>query len=144
LKNFSLTYFLLFISITVFSQSSNYWKTLSDVEIKIKPDKTQKYEVEYPEFGEKVKAIDNTEIHLSGYIVPLKELTGHKYFVLSAYPFNMCFFCGAAGPETVIEVYSKEEIDFTSDKITIKGKLKLNYDDPDHLMYMLNDAYLIE
>ncbi len=117
---------------------------MADVEIKIKPDPTGKYEVEYPEFGEKARSIDGKTISLKGYMVPLKEFTGHKYFVLSAYPFNMCFFCGAAGPETVIEVYSKEEIDFTEDKITIKGKLKLNTNDPDHLMYLMEDAELVD
>ncbi len=117
---------------------------MADVEIKIKSDPSGKYEIEYPEFGEKAKAIDGKVIALKGYMVPLKEFTGHKYFVLSAYPFNMCFFCGAAGPETVIEVYSKEEIDFTEDKITIKGKLKLNVDDPDHLMYFMEDAFLVD
>lgn len=144
LKNLIAIPVLFILTASVLAQEVNYWKHMADVEIKIKPDPSGKYEVEYPIFGEKARTINGEMISLKGYMVPLKEFTGHRYFVLSAYPFNMCFFCGAAGPETVIEVYSKEEIEFTDDKIIISGRLKLNTDNPDHLMYLLEDAFLID
>lgn len=133
-----------FIGTTAYAQESNYWNVLKDVEIKTRPDETGKYEMEYPEFGSKVKSYNGKVIQLKGYIVPLQELRGQKFFVLSAYPFNMCFFCGMAGPETVIEVYTLKEIKFTSEKIAIEGKLKLNFDDANHLMYILEDAKQID
>jgi hypothetical protein len=56
----------------------------------------------------------------------------------------MCFFCGGAGPETVMEVISKEPIKYTTEAITIKGKLDLNANDINRLMYGLKDAELIK
>jgi hypothetical protein len=69
---------------------------------------------------------------------------GHKEFVFSAFPYNMCFFCGGAGPETVMEVYAKDEVQFTAEAITIKGKLKLNDKDINRLIYSLSDVVKVE
>jgi hypothetical protein len=121
----------------------NYWKDLARVAIEEKTDESG-FPVEFPVFHDNLKAIEGDKIMLEGYMVPLEEMMGHKYFVLSKYPFNMCFFCGAAGPETVIEVYITEEVAFTSDKIKIQGTLELNEDDPRHLMYLMKNAELLD
>jgi hypothetical protein len=52
----------------------------------------------------------------------------------------MCYFCGGAGPESVIEVTVKKPLKFTSRVITLKGTLKLNDSDPDKLFYLLINA----
>jgi hypothetical protein len=121
----------------------NYWKDLARVTIEEKTDENG-FPVEFPVFHDDLKTIEGDKIILEGYMVPLEEMMGHKYFVLSKYPFNMCFFCGAAGPETVIEVYITEEVAFTSDKIKIQGTLELNKDDPRHLMYLMKNAELLD
>lgn len=137
-----LTFFLMLGAVTSNAQH-NYWKDLARVTIQEKTDENG-FPVEYPVFHDDLKAIEGDKITLEGYMVPLEEMMGHKYFVLSKYPFNMCFFCGAAGPETVIEVYTTEEVDFTSDKIKMQGILELNEDDPRHLMYLLQKAELVD
>ncbi len=121
-------------------QDANPWKTLSKVTIEKRFDEVMNFEVDYPTFSEEVKALDGKEITLKGWIIPLDELRGENYFVLSALPFANCFFCGGAGPETVIEVFTNEEYDFTEDRITVTGKLKLNADDPTQLMYVMSKA----
>ena len=68
----------------------------------------------------------------------------HKEFVFSAFPYSSCFFCGAAGPETVIEVFASEGISYTSESISIKGKLKLNSTDVNRLMFALHDVKLVK
>ena len=55
----------------------------------------------------------------------------------------MCFFCNGAGPETVMEVYAKESIKYTSEPIIIKGKLELNDSDINRLFYALHDATFV-
>ncbi len=125
-------------------QTTNTWKTLAKVDYKTRFDELTQFEEEYPIFSEEVKALDGTEITLQGWMIPLDELRGENYFVLSSLPFANCFFCGGAGPETVMEVFSKKQIDFTEKKIKVKGKLKINADDPLRLMYILNDAKLID
>lgn len=121
-------------------QDANPWKTLSKVTIEKRFDEVMNFEVDYPTFSEEVKALDGKEITLKGWMIPLDELRGENYFVLSALPFANCFFCGGAGPETVIEVFTNEEYDFTEDRITVTGKLKLNADDPTQLMYVMSKA----
>lgn len=126
------------------AQTTNAWKTLSRVDYKTRFDELTQFEEEYPIFSEQVKALDGTEITLEGWMIPLDELRGENYFVLSSLPFANCFFCGGAGPETVMEIFSKKQIDFTEKKIKVTGKLKINADDPLRLMYILNEARLID
>jgi hypothetical protein len=56
----------------------------------------------------------------------------------------MCFFCGGAGPETVLEVSALEPIKYTAEAITIKGKLELNDEDINRLIYSLTDVVLVK
>jgi hypothetical protein len=55
----------------------------------------------------------------------------------------MCFFCGGAGPETVMEVTSLEPVKYSTERIVLKGKLLLNKDNINRLMYILIDAELV-
>lgn len=56
----------------------------------------------------------------------------------------MCFFCGGAGPETVMEVEATEGIKYSADAIIIKGIMKLNDKDINRLMYKLVNAKLVK
>jgi len=52
----------------------------------------------------------------------------------------MCFFCGGAGPETVMEVFAKEPIKYSAEPVMLKGKLELNDSDVNRLIYTLKDV----
>jgi len=110
------------------------WKTL--LSVKYKYDKN----AYIPVFEKKHKDLDNQIVTIKGYIYPLEEATKHSFFMLSYYPVNICFFCGGAGPESVVEVSAKQPINFTNKPIFLKGKLKLNAADPERLFYLLLDA----
>ena len=122
------------------------WKTLEKVTFKKKFDETLGLYVDQPVFSKEIKTLNKKEITIKGYIIPLEGYQEQNYFVFSKFPYNMCFFCGGAGPETVMEVETKKgkEIKYTSKLITIKGKLKLNGDNVDRLMYILEDAQLVK
>ena len=99
-----------------------------------------------PRFSKEIKALDGKEISIKGLYMPV-DASG-KIFALSANPSNMCFFCGGAGYESVIEVIPKSgETNMkhikTDKFIEIKGILKINKNDPNHLMYILKDVELI-
>lgn len=133
------------LSFDIYAQSSaNPWKLLSDVEIKDRYDEAEGYEVSYPVFGEKAQSLDGKTITIKGYMIPYEVYLGPKYFILSALPIAACFFCGGAGPETVMEVFTKEGIALTEETIKVKGTLELNPDDPDRMMYILKNAELID
>lgn len=88
--------------------------------------------------------MDGKVVQIRGYIIPVDVV--QDYYVLSANPYSSCFFCGQAGPESVMEIQLKKSYDgLRMDKIvTFKGKLRLNADDIYQLNYVLEDAEVVE
>lgn len=126
----------------VSAQEKNFWQVLAQVGFENKKDKSG-YDVEVPVFSQYLKTFQGKKVILKGYIIPLDELGGQGKFMLSSMPFNLCFFCGAAGPETVVEIESNKKIKFSTKQIVLEGTLHLNQQDPDHHMYMLKSANLV-
>jgi len=120
------------------------WKTLSKISFVKKYDELMGFKVDMPVFGEEVKSLAGKTVTLKGYIIPVEGYKSHKEFVFSAFPYNMCFFCGGAGPETVMEVFADEAIKYTADPITIKGVLELNDSDINRLMYILKNVVQVK
>jgi hypothetical protein len=136
---------LLLTSLTLWAQTEkNVWKSLADVEIEDRYDASVGYEVSYPVFGEQAQLLDDQQIVVKGYMIPFEAYLKPKYFILSALPIAACFFCGGAGPETVMEVFSQDNIELSSEVIKLRGRLELNADNPDRMMYILRDAELLE
>lgn len=120
------------------------WKTLAKITYKKEFDEFLGFKIDKPVFSEAIKALDGKEVTVKGFIIPVEGYKGHKEFILSAFPYSMCFFCGGAGPESVMEVSALEPIEYSTEAITIKGKLKLNSDDVNELMYALTGAKLVK
>ncbi|MEC9209844.1 MAG: DUF3299 domain-containing protein [Bacteroidota bacterium] len=133
-------FFLLFISKFSFSQIEITWKELEDVEFSDMYIDSVGESILWPHFGFNVRELDGKEVSLSGYILALDADKG--YYVLSKGPFASCFFCGAGGPETVVELSLKsDKYSFYMDEFaTIRGFLKLNADDLYRCVYILEDA----
>lgn len=134
-----LIFLLLFSSINAFSQT-DIWKKLGKLTYKKQYDELMGFKVDVPVFSAEVKALQGKEITIKGYIIPTDGYKSHTEFVFSAFPYNMCFFCGGAGPETVMEIYASEGIPYSTEPITIKGILQLNDKDTNRLMYSLIKA----
>lgn len=119
------------------------WDQLSDVTFKKKWNATENMFLLEPQFGPKVLALKGKEVQLGGYMIPVD--VDANYYVLSSNPFASCFFCGGAGPESVVSIkFKKVTKRFnTDDKVTIKGILRLNVDDINDLNYILEDAEVI-
>jgi hypothetical protein len=98
----------------------------------------------YPNFPPDVKALVGKEITIEGYYVPFAP-EGGDYIIISKFPMSQCFFCGGGGPESIAEVnFAKEPPKFdVDDLITVKGKLKLNIDNLDHLNFIVDQAVLV-
>lgn len=122
----------------------NVWQTLAKITYTKQYDELMGFKVDVPVFSADVKALAGKEVTLKGYIIPVEGYKGHKEFIFSAFPYNMCFFCGGAGPETVMEVFAKEPIQYQAESITLKGRLKLNDKDINQLMYILENAVLVK
>jgi len=140
-------FFSLIVLLAGYTQAQseqNTWKTLAKITYKKQYDEMLGFKVDIPVFGEDVKKMAGKQVEVKGYIVPVDGYKSHTEFVFSAFPYNMCFFCGGAGPETVMEVQTKSPIKYTAEPIIIKGKLELNDSDVNRLMYSLKDAELIK
>lgn len=98
-----------------------------------------------PNFPAELKSMVGKEVDLEGYYLPI-DVAGNAYIVISKFPYSQCFFCGGAGPETIAEVTFKTKPEkFDADQfIRVKGKLKLNESDVDHVNFILVDAILIK
>lgn len=140
---------LLFSIVTIAFASNDYktirWWMLQDVTFEdVFDSMTDQYYLK-PIFGDKVIALNNQLVQISGYIIPVDISSG--MYVLSAYPFSACYFCGGAGPESVMQLKFKElpkEKLKTDDYITFKGKLKLNSTNYEDLNYILLNAEKID
>ncbi|WP_157558543.1 hypothetical protein [Microscilla marina] len=71
---------------------------------------------------------------------PLPEDKNQPFFMLSYFPIQQCFFCGAASPESIVGANSPKGIRLDGKRLKIKGKLTLNTKNPEHLFYILNEA----
>lgn len=136
-------FILLSTAAPLFSQNNTMWKTLSKITYKKEYDEMLGFKVDIPVFSQDIIALEGTEVTITGYIIPVEGYKSHKEFIFSAYPYNMCFFCGGAGPETVMEIVALEPVAYTADPITIKGILHLNSTDINRLMYSLEEVKMV-
>ncbi len=133
----------LFIGLTFTNPAvaqDSMWKTLSKITFKKQYDEMLGFKVDVPVFSEDIKKLAGKEIKIKGYIIPVEGYKSHKEFIFSAFPYSMCFFCGGAGPETVMEVFAKEPIKYSAEPVMLKGKLELNDSDVNRLIYTLKDV----
>lgn len=138
---------LLFAGLSVsYAQTTadNIWKSLAKITFEKQYDEMLGFKVDIPVFSEQVKDLEGEVVEIKGYIIPVEGYKNHKEFIFSAFPYNMCFFCGGAGPETVMEVYAAEPIKYIAEPIIIRGKLELNDSDINRLIYGLKDATFVK
>ena len=135
-----LVFVIIFFSKFAFSQVELSWNDLEDVEFEdVYYDEVDEF-IAYPHFGQSVLNLSGVEVSLTGYILALDPDKG--YYILSKGPFASCFFCGAGGPESVIELSLRSVKDsfFMDQFATITGVLKLNADDIYRCVYILENA----
>lgn len=130
------------MTVSVYAQEkisgAKLWKTLEAVTYEVTKDEYGDLYV--PVFSKDIQKIQGKEVVVEGFIIPFEGMFKPTQLILSALPISECFFCGSGGPETVIEITMKEKIKYTTKRVKIRGKLKLNRDNPDKLMYMLEDG----
>lgn len=145
MKNFLIIALLLVVGLQVSAQSKfDAWDAFAKTKFEPKYDEKLQEYLFYPTFTADLKALEGKEVTVEGFYVPFAPQEGN-YIIISKYPMSQCFFCGGGGPESILEVFFKEtprkfNVD---DLITVKGKLKLNATDLDHMNFLLKDAVLV-
>lgn len=92
-----------------------------------------------PEFSKEVAALNNQEVKIQGFMMPLEPGERQKHFLLSVTP-QSCSFCLPAGPEGVVEVKSKTPMKYTFEPVVVSGQMNVMKDDPMGLYYRLIEA----
>lgn len=113
------------------------WKTLAQVE------PVQRNSRITPRFSKDILALDQQQVRIHGFIVPLDLGGDQKHFLISAVP-PSCPYCMPAGPEAIVEVFTKKAVAYGLEPVIVGGKLAVLQDDASGLLYRLNDAEPIQ
>ncbi|RJF97584.1 DUF3299 domain-containing protein [Noviherbaspirillum saxi] len=109
------------------------WNTLA----KVTPIKTKDRIL--PEFSKEIVALNDKEVKVQGFMMPLEPGEKQKHFLISMNP-QSCSFCLPAGPEGVVEVKTKTPVKYTFEPVILSGRMAVLKDDPMGLYYRLTDA----
>ena len=92
-------------------------------------------------FSKEIQRLNGKEVIIRGYLVPVDKTT----WALSKNTYAACFFCGKAGPETVVGLtFASDPGKLKMDaNALIKGTFVLNGTNVDDWMYSLTDARII-
>jgi len=116
------------------------WHTLTDVTFKEMYVADLDMYYWKPTFGAGVKALEGKEVFITGYVIPVDY--DENFYVISRYPYANCYFCGGGGPESVVDLRfsGKNRTYKTDERLTFKGRLKLNASDVYQMNYILDGA----
>jgi hypothetical protein len=94
-----------------------------------------------PEFAAEIRKLDQQDVKLQGYMMPIAAGEKHDHFLLTMRPAD-CPFCLSVGPEYIVEVKAKVSIKHTYEPVVLAGRLNVLRDDPYGLYYRLTEAQL--
>jgi hypothetical protein len=109
------------------------WKLLSQVELVKQKDRY------VPQFAKDVAALDQKQVKVQGFMMPLQVGDKQSHFVLTAMP-QSCAFCLPGGPESMVEIKSKVPVKYTFEPVVLTGRMAILKDDPTGVFYRLVDA----
>jgi hypothetical protein len=92
-----------------------------------------------PQYSSGVAGLDQKQVKVQGFMVPLQPGDRQTHFVLAAMP-QTCNFCMPGGPEQMVEVKSKAPVKYGFEAVTLSGRLMVLKEDPTGVFYRLVDA----
>lgn len=118
------------------------WKLLGAIKFVKKAHKDYPEGVMFPIINSTLKAKNKKKIAMSGFIVPIDNTT----YALSKNVFASCFFCGQAGPETIMGVKFKGSTPKlkTDQYVTLEGNFRVNENDIEDWIYHIEDAVIVK
>jgi len=116
------------------------WKLLAQIKYIKKPSADYPEGVMYPVINTTLKTKNKKPITMSGFIIPIDN----KNYALSKNVFASCFFCGQAGPETIMGIKFKNPgIKLKTDQyVTLQGTFRYNDADVDDWIYHIDNAVI--
>ena len=118
------------------------WQLLRQVKLVDAKQKGAKAAAMRPEFSPQIKELDNKEVKVYGFVLPLSTSQKQTHFLISPLP-SHCPFCVNQGPDSMIEVVAKNPVDYSPwEPIVMRGKLELVNDE--YLFYRLTNAETVK
>ena len=116
------------------------WKLLGVIKINKKPDKDYPDGVMFPIVNSSLKEKNKKKIVMSGFIIPIDNVS----YALSKNVFASCFFCGQAGPETIMGIKFKGATPKlkTDQYVTLEGTFRYNDNDVNDWIYHIENAVI--
>ena len=116
------------------------WKLLGQIKYLKKASPDYPEGVMYPVINPTLKAKNKKPIVMSGFIIPIDN----KNYALSKNVFASCFFCGQAGPETIMGIKFKNPgIKLKTDQyVTLTGTFRYNDSDVNDWIYHIDNAVI--
>jgi hypothetical protein len=90
-------------------------------------------------FPPEVKALDGTQVTLSGFMLPMDTAQRSKHFLFARYT-PVCFFCPPGEPNEVVEVISGPGVKLTGGMITLSGRMTLTNNGEKGLFFRLDQG----
>jgi len=116
------------------------WGLLGKIKYNNKPHQDYPEGVMYPQVNAELKAKKGKKITISGFIIPIDN----ENYALSKNVFAQCFFCGQAGPETIMGIKFKDlkKRLKTDQYVTLEGNFRYNETDIEDWIYHIENAVI--
>ena len=109
------------------------WSTLTTVKTKVVKNRI------LPEFTPPVLALNRKTQRVQGFMMPLEPGEKQRHFLLTSVPLS-CSFCLPGGPESMVEVRTKNPVRYTLEPVVVEGDFAVLADDPQGLYYRITNA----
>ncbi len=109
------------------------WSLLTDVKTRVRDKRV------VPVYPPDVRALNQRQIKLHGFMLPLDPGENQRHFLLTSVPLT-CAFCTPGGPESMVEVRAKSPVKYRDGAVVVEGRFHVLDSDPYGLYYRLSEA----
>ncbi len=111
------------------------WDTLLKTIVTFNEESSE-YSAKFPD---EVKKFDGQTLRINGFILPLESTDKFKHFLLSKRT-PTCAFCPPGGPSEIIEVYTKDPIEWDDGLVQVDGKFGFTNNQELGVFFQLTNA----
>lgn len=109
------------------------WSVLTDVKTQLQNRRI------VPVYPMAVMALNHRTQRIQGFMLPLDSGEQQRHFLLASVP-PTCAFCTPGGPESMVEVRTREPVKYGLGAVVVEGQFRVLIDDPSGLYYRMTEA----
>lgn len=109
------------------------WSVLTDISTRVDNRRI------VPVYPSAVRRLDQKQVRLQGFMMPLEPGEQQRHFLLSSVPLT-CSFCTPGGPESMVEVRTRSPVRYSLGAVVVEGKFHVLVNDPYGLYYRITEA----